>query len=157
MNSSNSSFYSSFDETAQLGCVHMVGKTFMDFMNEIRKQEKKNATFNINTFHNIGINMIINLINDAIRLSKEHEKQPHFSVSVDLKGIAVRHIDHQFFVKITNTLKHIFVDCLDKCYFHNCPTIFDKAYGLIMPLIDPLTREKIIIIKNTGSRSIESV
>ena len=143
----NSSCYVYYDENIGYGCVYMAGKIFMDFMNGIKKLEKSKPTFNIDTFHNIGINMIVNLINDAIMLSKQHGKEPNFCVNIDLKGITISHIDHKFYIKTTKTLKTIFVDCLERCYFQNCPVIFDKVYSLIMPFIDPPTRSKIIILK----------
>lgn len=96
---------------------------------ELRKEKNKNYEI-INQY----------IINN-LKLCPENNQ---FYVILDLYQLKRKNLKISHLMNLTKLLSITFPDKLKKCYIMNFPIFFQTIYKIISPLIDKITRKKII-------------
>jgi len=82
-------------------------------------------------------------------IQKVLEKKNLFTVHVSLKSFTISDTENNYklILNISNNLKTLYPNNLDKCYVYNAPFIFSQFYTILSLFVDKETIKKIKLIK----------
>ena len=85
----------------------------------------------------------MNKINKSLNVNKQ------FVVHVCMKSLNLIDIEknYSFIHKMSEILKTLFPDKLEKCFIYNAPIVFSQLFNMLSVFIDKKTLEKIQIIE----------
>ena len=96
---------------------------------------------------------IIKVVTSAIIKSQSQNKEQYI-VKGNFNNVSMKHADTGFASQLVKNLQEIFPNRLAKCYLYYPPKIFLMCWSIITPFIDPVTKDKFIVITKDGELHI---
>ena len=107
---------------------------------------------NLKNHYDLLVEFIYYACLEALKISNNYNNKT-FTVHIYLEQASMKNFSFKLFKKINKKLTENLKDVLDICYIYGSGIFLLNIFKLIRSLLDPVTKKKIVIVKQTCKKS----
>lgn len=134
-----------FSNIIKIREIDNYGTIIVNVANFFPKKEKKR--------YDKIIEYLVYIVINALKISKKNNLET-MNVLVNLNGCSMNNYSLKFFRHINDVLEKGFPDTLNNCSFYSNSKIFTIFWAMMSKYIDPVTKQKVSLIKQKNIPSI---